>query len=226
MALIPLLQWSMDAFVGRDSHESSSPDQKDRRAKTPTDVTVQAIAVDPRPSSPGTMTSLDLSRVFADNILFVGRTLRHLGVHDSDLEDVCQEVFLVVHRRLAEFEGRAALRTWIYQICWRTAQAHLRRTGRDARRRESLDQEPKTEPSQMHELENTDMRARLHRLLAELDHDKRAVFVLYELEELSMREVAETLGCPLQTAYSRLKAARSIVREAANRLGLCQGGEV
>jgi RNA polymerase sigma-70 factor (ECF subfamily) len=202
-------------------------DQKDRAVGTRNHVTVQAFTAE-RPElahEVAPRVSIDRASVFAHNVQFVARTLRHFGVPDADLEDVCQEVFLVVYRRLVEFEGRAALRTWIYEICWRTAQAHRRRLGRDAQRNEPLAGEPHVDPQQPAELERVRMRERLRALLDELDDDKRAVFVLYEIEELSLREVAEIVGSPLQTVYSRLKAARAVVRETATRLGLCEGDE-
>ena len=63
----------------------------------------------------------DFEAVFEEHAAFVGRALRHFGVDPADVEDVCQEVFLVVHRRLGDFDGRVALRTWIYGIAWKTA---------------------------------------------------------------------------------------------------------
>src|SRR5207302_10408961 len=70
-----------------------------------------------------------LSEVFRQYAPFVWRALRRLGVPESDVEDVCQEVFVVVHRKLGDFEGRSSLRTWIYGICTRTA-SDYRRSGR------------------------------------------------------------------------------------------------
>jgi RNA polymerase sigma-70 factor (ECF subfamily) len=141
----------------------------------------------------------------------VWRVLRRLGVSERDVEDVCQEAFLVVHRRLDEFEGRSSLRTWIYGICARVASEHRRRPHL---RLEALGEAPPdgSVPAPQHDdLERRRALEQLDRALGELDDDKRAVFVLYELEELPMSEIAETLGCPLQTAYSRLHAARRVV---------------
>src|SRR5262245_16770067 len=74
-------------------------------------------------------------QVFVDHAKYVWRTLRYCGVAPVDLEDVCQEVFLIVHRKLPEFEGRSSLRTWIYGICLRVARQESRRAHR---RRERL----------------------------------------------------------------------------------------
>ena len=70
---------------------------------------------------------LSVRQIFDEHARYVWRTLRHLGVADADLEDVCQEVFVTVHRKLPEFEGRSKLRTWLYGICLRVASDYRRR---------------------------------------------------------------------------------------------------
>jgi RNA polymerase sigma-70 factor (ECF subfamily) len=159
----------------------------------------------------------DLTALFREHAPFVWRALRRLGVHERDVEDVCQEVFVVVHRKLREFEGRSSVRTWIYGICARTA-SDYRRSGR-VRREVVTDEPPEIagDAAQHDAVALRQARAKLDRILDELDDDKRSVFVLYEIEELTMAEVAEALGCPLQTAYSRLHAARKIVETSVER---------
>jgi RNA polymerase sigma-70 factor (ECF subfamily) len=158
-----------------------------------------------------------LAEIFREHAPFVWRGLRRLGIPESDVEDVCQEVFVVVHRKLGDFEGRSSLRTWIYGICARTA-SDYRRSGR-VRREVVTDAPPETahEGGQHDAVALRQARATLDRILDELDDDKRSVFVLYEIEELTMAEVAEALGCPLQTAYSRLHAARKVVEAGVAR---------
>jgi RNA polymerase sigma-70 factor (ECF subfamily) len=154
---------------------------------------------------------LSLRDVFDDHAAYVLRSLRHLGVAESDIEDVGQEVFVTVHRRLSTFEGRSKLRTWLYGICLRVAsdyrrRAHIRREkatadpGRDLA--DAVERGPDAQAQ---------ARSELRSLLDELDDDKRDVVVLYEIEGFSMKEVAEIVGCPLQTAYSRLHAARDLM---------------
>jgi len=160
---------------------------------------------------------LTLTDVFRREAPFVWRALRRLGVREADIEDVCQEVFVVVHRKLGEFEGRSSLRTWIYGICARTA-SDYRRSARV--RREIVTDAPPDAPAdgRQHEaLALREARAKLDRILDQLDDDKRAVFVLYEIEELTMNEVAEALSCPVQTAYSRLHAARKVVEAGVEK---------
>ena len=158
-----------------------------------------------------------LAEIFREYAPFVWRGLRRLGVPESDVEDVCQEVFVVVHRKLGDFEGRSSLRTWIYGICARTA-SDYRRSGRV--RREVVTDTPPDAPQEGAQHDTVALRqarATLDRILDELDEDKRSVFVLYEIEELTMAEVAEAIGCPLQTAYSRLHAARKVVEAGVAR---------
>jgi len=156
------------------------------------------------------MTELpNFRRIFDDHAAFVWRSLRYLGVAERDLEDHVQEVFVAIHRRLSEFEQRAALRTWIYAFCLRVASDYRRRAHV---RREQLPAEfpePPTEATQERELEHQRLRQRLIDALEQLDDAKREVFVLYEIEELEMKDVVELIGCPLQTGYSRLRAARA-----------------
>jgi RNA polymerase sigma-70 factor (ECF subfamily) len=176
-----------------------------------------AEALDSSAASP-----IDAARVFQEHARFAWRLLRRLGVAEADVEDVCQEVFITVHRRLATFEGRSSVRTWLYGICVRVASDHRkRRVRRDAG--QAVLQELAVDARQDDELALRQARAMLDRILDELDGDKRAVFVLYEIEELPMAEVAHALGCPIQTAYSRLHAARRIVAAAVEHVRAAQG---
>lgn len=162
-------------------------------------------------------TSLTPGELFRQHAQFVWRALRRLGVREGDVDDVCQEVFVVVVRRLSTFEGRSSIRTWIYGIAARAA-SDYRRSGRV--RREVVTEappEPSSAPTQDDAIAAGEARAMLDELLETLDDERRAVFVLYEIEELTMPEVAEALGCPLQTAYSRLHAARKAILVAATR---------
>ena len=156
-------------------------------------------------------------RVFQDHAPYVWRALRRLGVADADADDVCQDVFVVVHRKLATYHGGSSLRTWLYGICLRVASEHRRRPHR--RREDIVEEVPDASvpAPQEDELERRRALGLLDEALGLLDDDKRAVFVLFELEQMSMTEVAEAAGCPLQTAYSRLYAARKIVEAALAR---------
>ncbi|HYQ14703.1 MAG TPA: RNA polymerase sigma factor [Polyangiaceae bacterium] len=158
-----------------------------------------------------------LRAIFDEHARYVIRALRHLGIKEADVDDVAQEVFVTVHRKLPEFEGRSKLRTWLYAICLRVASDHRRRAYMVHERvtdalpidtGERTGSEPDT---------HVESRAFVQKLLQSMDDDKREVLVLYEIEGLTMREVAEVVGCPLQTAYSRLHAGRELLRAAWQR---------
>jgi RNA polymerase sigma-70 factor, ECF subfamily len=153
--------------------------------------------------------------VYAEYFRGMWRTLRRLGVAEAQLDDAVQDVFLVVHRKLAEFDGRS-LRGWLYAIAVRVASDHRR--GAAQRRLVALPEllvDPRPDPAQASELGES-IRL-LHELLAELDEAKRTVFVLGELDQLSVPEIAEALGENQNTVTSRLRAARARFDEAYRR---------
>jgi RNA polymerase sigma-70 factor (ECF subfamily) len=151
--------------------------------------------------------------VFTSHGRFVWRALRYLGVAEGDLDDACQEVFLVVHRRLGDFQGRSTLRSWVYGIALRVAADY--RKSAFVRRRSSAEVTP--EASVASALGQAEARQLLQRALDTLDDDKRTVLVLHELEGFSIPEVAELLGCPVQTTYTRLHAALARVEREIRR---------
>jgi RNA polymerase sigma-70 factor (ECF subfamily) len=163
------------------------------------------------------------ARVYEDYFDFVWCSARRLGVPDATLDDAVQEVFVIVHRRLAEFEGRSSIKTWLFGI--------VRNVSRDARRTirrksphdakgaladpELLTAAAEERPDRLAE-RSAENRV-LHDILERLDDDKREVFVLAELEQFSVPEIAEAVGCNVNTAYSRLRLAREAFAEAAAR---------
>jgi RNA polymerase sigma-70 factor (ECF subfamily) len=165
---------------------------------------------------------LAFEAIYGQHFRGVWRTLRRLGVADAQLDDAAQDVFVVVHRRLGDFDGRS-LRGWLYAIAVRVASDYRR----EAERRQLVplgeaiaDAGPG--PGRFSEL-NDEVRL-LHTLLAQLDVDKRTVFVLAELEQLSVPEIAEALGVNLNTIYSRQRAARVQFEAALRRHRERRGG--
>jgi RNA polymerase sigma-70 factor (ECF subfamily) len=156
--------------------------------------------------------------VYQQHADFVWRTLQHLGVRDADLEDLAQEVFVAVHRSLASFDHRSKLTTWLFGICLHLVQRHRRRA---YFRLEFLYAEPPERVwHQTPEAEYAAQEARvsLERLLDKLSPERRATFVLFELEGASCEEIAELTSVPVGTVYSRLHLARKQVSAAAARL--------
>ena len=157
-------------------------------------------------------------QLFDAHLAFVWRTLRRHGVREADLPDACQDVFLVVHRRLAEFEGRSRLATWIYSISVHVARGTRRKAhvSREVYGAVNEAAQP-LEPTQFaHALRGQALRE-LNAALAQLPPDQSEVFVLYELEGLRMAEVAAALEVPESTALYRLYAAREAVQAFMRR---------
>lgn len=164
----------------------------------------------------------ELEAQFAQSIDLAWRSLRRLGVADAVLPDAVQDVLLVVHRRRAEFRGEASFRTWVYGIVLRVASGYRRSAGRaravfDPNQPLDSDAAPSATPSPFEHLEQRAATEVLHRLLGELPDGVREVFVLVELEELSIEASASVLGISAATCKSRLRTARRTFDAACTR---------
>lgn len=153
---------------------------------------------------------------------FVWRNLRRLGVQLADAEDRSQEVFVVAHRRFDKFEDRGhGPRAWLFQIVLRVAsdaRRHRRRhpedpDGGDATARASV------APTQTETVARREALSRLDMALETIDVGRRAVLVLHEIEEMTAPQIAQVLGVPLNTVYSRLRVARAELEQALARQG-------
>jgi RNA polymerase sigma-70 factor, ECF subfamily len=163
-----------------------------------------------------TVQPLRLESVYREHFKSVWRILRRLGVAPSQLDDAAQDVFLVVFHKLANFDARAPLRSWVFAIAVRVASDYRRRALRN--RAEPLHEaipDVAANPALRAELQE-DVRL-LHELLSELDDKKRTVFVLSELEQLSVPEIAHVLGVNLNTVYSRLRSSKQRFEAALAR---------
>ena len=188
-------------------------------------ATAQASAsVTGPPVAAALVEALDFDSLYEEQFAFVWRSVRRLGVPECQVDDAVQEVFIVVHRRMAAFEGRSSIRSWLYGIVANVVRDH-RRTARrkDPRIRgggegpdvEALPDAGRCGPHES--LERADAVRVLHELLAALDFPKREAFVLVELEQMSIPEVAEATGTNANTVYSRLRAARKAFNDAVTR---------
>ena len=166
---------------------------------------------------------LDLSGVYEAHFRYVWRCLRSLGVHDSLLEDALQDVFVVVQRKLSSFDGQAELRTWLYAIALRIARKYRDRARRAPASLEAArEHDPElaaTPEADADSAVDHDRLSLARRALAALDDAKREVFVLARVEQMSAPEIAQVLGLPLNTVYSRLRAARIAFDAEISRLG-------
>jgi RNA polymerase sigma-70 factor, ECF subfamily len=153
----------------------------------------------------------DLAAVYEAHFRYVWRCLRSLGVHDAQLDDALQDVFVVVQRKLPAFDGAVALSTWLYAIALRIARKYRERLRRAPA---SLDAARESQPelvlqgtSEAAVLSNERL-AQAHSILSTLSDEQREVFVLARVEQRSAPEIAAIIDIPLNTVYSRLRAAR------------------
>ena len=157
---------------------------------------------------------MTLTDVYREHLDYVWQSLRRLGVAAADLEDLAHEVFVVVHRRLADYDPARPIRPWLFGIAYRVASEHRRRAARrelpasDDARAVATDTSPEMRAVKNQAIELA------KRALAALDDDARAVFVLAELDGVPVTDVATTLEIPVNTAYTRLRRARIAVAEA------------
>lgn len=154
-----------------------------------------------------------VAALYRQHFQFVWRSLRRLGVRDASVEDALQDVFLVAHRKLADFDGRASHRAWLFAIAIRVAAEHRRRDGR-------LKLDPDASLTTRHLDETLELRSRvdlLDRVLESLHDEQRAVFVMAEVEQFTAPEIAQTLSIKLNTVYSRLRLARARFERALAR---------
>jgi RNA polymerase sigma-70 factor (ECF subfamily) len=165
-----------------------------------------------------------LAQIYEEHFDFVWRNARRLGVHEAGADDVTQDVFLVVQRRIADFDGRAPIRAWIFGILVRVVRDHRRSFRRKGARNVSLEHPSGShdgavaQGSSPNELVEHAERVRLfEKLLAELDEDKRTLLILSELEQWTLREIAELFGSNTNTIHSRVRAAKRAFEQAYAR---------
>jgi RNA polymerase sigma-70 factor (ECF subfamily) len=179
---------------------------------------VPAQAVDAQEPCP------TFAQVYEAHFPFVWRSAFRLGTPEANVADVVQEVFVVVHGRLSGFESRSSLRTWLFAIVANVVRAHRRTLL--AKQPHALKGDLRADPELIADghdqpderAAKTEAARLVNAALESLDDDKRAVFVLAELEQMSAPEIAAALAVPLNTVYSRLRLARQAFGEAAARL--------
>lgn len=159
---------------------------------------------------------MDFRSFYDEHLALVWRTLFRLGVPKADLPDGVQEVFLIAYRKLPEFEGRSKPSTWVVGIAFRVASdrrrmAHVRREVGDV---DALLGQGDERPGPEALAERREGAQIVDQLLASLRPEQREVFVMFELEGLSGKEIAAIVGAPLKTVFSRLRLAREAFAQA------------
>lgn len=161
-----------------------------------------------------------LSGLFHAHVGFVRSVARNLGTPDAELDDVAQEAFVVAFRRLPQFQT-GKLTTWLYRIVANlVANRHRTRRVREAFATLLGRSAVRLSPAADEAFERAETRVQIAEILARLPHKKREVFALYELEGLSGEEIAERVGCSVDTVWSRLHYARRDFEQLARKRGL------
>lgn len=163
---------------------------------------------------------IHFEEIYRDELDYVWSTLRRLGIPDRDREDLAHDVFVVVHRRLPDFELGRPVRPWLFGIAFRVVAGHRRRKRVVDGTSEAEGVEARTPHESAVEGQR---RALVQRALASLSLEKRAVIVMHDIDEVPVTQVADALEIPLNTAYSRLRLARAEINKAVRRLTAADG---
>ncbi len=167
--------------------------------------------------------TLDVDRVYKAHAPFVASSLARLGVRDHDLEDLLQEVFVVVYRKIDTYSGEGSLRSWLFSICRRVVanyRRHLLRKRELATADSDFPELPSERTNPEEETEARQRRERLELVLSRIADHKRVVFVMFEIEGKTPAEIAAILEIPTGTVHSRIHAARQDFERIAEKLAL------
>jgi RNA polymerase sigma-70 factor, ECF subfamily len=158
--------------------------------------------------------------LYDEHFAFVWRNVQRLGIRQPETDDVVQEVFIVVHRKLETFEPRTSIRAWIFGILKHVARTHRRTRARkqppsscEAHRLADVTQ---LGPEEL--LQRSEATRALEVILDSMQEDQREVFILVELEQMNGPEIADALSISVNTVYSRLRAAREHFQRGAASL--------
>ena len=166
---------------------------------------------------------LAFRQVYDAHFEHVWLSLKRLGVPPADLDDATQEVFITLHRRLADYDPSRPIRAWLTGIAYRAA-SHARRRMRT--RRESAVEVPDVvdrAPGPERSLASKQALALVYEALQSLDLDKRVVFIMHDIDGVPMPEIAQALEAPLNTCYSRLRLGRRRFEDAVGRIHARRG---
>lgn len=168
----------------------------------------------------GGAASVDFQTVYRGEIGWVLHTLRRLGVAQASLEDVAHDLFVAVYRNLANYDPARPIRPWLFSFAYRMARDHreLAHHRREAAGpvEQALDE---ATPADVR-VDQQRLRALLLEVLAQLDLEKRSMVVMHDLEGMTVPAIAEVLGIPVNTAYSRLRLARAEFERQLQALGV------
>ncbi len=172
-----------------------------------------------KPRDPARLsTEAEFRATYEAEFSYVWQSLRRMGAKERDLEDLAHDVFVTAYRRRADYDPTRPIRPWLFGICYRLASDFRRRAYHSRELEVDAPEVSDGLPTPDDALATQQDRKLLLEALDSLDDAKRAVFVMHELNEHTMPEIAETLGIPLNTAYSRLRLARGEMGAVVKRL--------
>lgn len=139
------------------------------------------------------------------------------------VEDLVHDVFLTAHRRWGTYDPSRPLRPWLFGIACRVVSDHraLKRHAVEVPEQEGAAHEPAAEPARV--TDRLDAQRVLDLALAQMPEEARAVFVMHELEEQAVPQIADAMGTPVPTAYTRLRAARQVFARVCEEHRLPEG---
>jgi len=182
-------------------------------------VSVSKLPLDCAVVAPAKTAMPSFVEVYRTHAPFVWRVLRRLASSEHEAEDAMQEVFVIVNQKLGSFEGRSKMTTWLYGICFRVVSDRRRRASVRNERLASNDAvfDGAAPNDVFEEVASREGNGVLARILDKMSLEQRAVFVLFELDGYESEEIAELVGCPVGTVYSRLHMARDTFKKEADR---------
>jgi RNA polymerase sigma-70 factor, ECF subfamily len=185
---------------------------------TDSDGPSQSLVVAAPALAEGHVGAPDFRVVYEAEFDYVFHTLRRMGAPDRDLEDLIHEVFIAFYKGRDGFDVSRPIKPWLFGIAFRVFSDFRRK----AQNRYEIPSEPRDrashKPGADDLLAARQRRDLVLRALETLDLDKRAVFVMHDIDGHAMPEIADALSVPLNTAYSRLRIARELFEKAVRRL--------
>jgi RNA polymerase sigma-70 factor (ECF subfamily) len=172
---------------------------------------------------PATTTRPRFEEIYASHFSYVFHTLRRLGMRPCEADDLLQEVFLVVYRRLPDFEADRPMKPWLFGIVLRVVSEHRRRRAPARPAQVDALELADDAPSAETRLASRQARSLVLEALEALDLEQRAVLVMHDIDEQPTAAVADAIGIPVNTVYSRLRAARQKFASRVRQLRLVRG---
>jgi RNA polymerase sigma-70 factor, ECF subfamily len=177
----------------------------------------QSLAVEPAARPVESVETPNFRAVYEAHFGYVWASLRRIGVHEADLEDLCHDVFVAFYKCLASYDPARPLKPWLFGIAFRVASDHRRRARHRFEVPAAADVADRA-PAADERVAERQAQQLVREALAVLDDDKRAVFILHEIDGQSMPEIAVVIEAPINTLYSRLRLARAEFAAEVRRL--------